>query len=82
MKGFQSLQWIEWNLLLAAIPAALGYLIAAGIERWTIRNPNLTHLVSSGPFLVTISARTAENWSKSHSETFCFWRLIFVFVVC
>jgi uncharacterized membrane protein len=37
MLGFQSLEWIEWNLLLAAIPAVAGYLIAAGIERWTLR---------------------------------------------
>ena len=37
MRGFQSLEWIGWNLMLAAIPVAIGYLLALGIDRFTVR---------------------------------------------
>jgi uncharacterized membrane protein len=30
-------KFVLWNLFLAAIPVALAYLLAAGMERWTIR---------------------------------------------
>jgi uncharacterized membrane protein len=33
----QSLRWILWNLSLAAIPVVAAYLLAAGVQGWTLR---------------------------------------------
>ncbi len=55
MLGFQSLEWIELNLLLAAIPAAAGYLIAAGIERWTLRKRKIPWAVWALPILAWLA---------------------------
>lgn len=37
MRNFQSIEWIAWNLMLAAIPVIIGYPLAAAIDYWTVK---------------------------------------------
>jgi uncharacterized membrane protein len=37
MRGFQSLEWIGWNLMLAVIPVVIGYALAFCIDSLTVR---------------------------------------------
>lgn len=55
MRGFQSTEWIAWNLLLAAIPVAIGYPLAACMDRWTVRKREIPWILWTIPVLAWLA---------------------------